>query len=301
MQDLARMAVFAVVAEQLSLSKAAEKLNCSKSAVSKQITALENQLGIKLLYRSARRSRLTDEGEVLAVHCQGILRQYHEALDLSEQLKATPAGKLLLEVPDNLATHVVLPRIGEFHRQQPLINLNLRLRQASLQTLSEDLDVAVVSGELPESSLICRRLGEQQLGLYASPSYLERHDAPNTLEDLADHQCIVTVSDFIRDPSTWMFYAGDELCRINVQSAISVNDMAAVEQLVLDGLGISPLQNFAVAEQVSQGSLIPLLTNFAIPPVPVYALFPERKHLSPKIRVMVDFLCECFEAAGLAR
>ena len=133
MQDLGRMGVFAVVAEELSLSKAAEKLGSTKSAVSKQITALELELGVKLLYRSTRRSRLTDEGHALYQTCGEILERYHSVRSIAEQLKATPAGNLSLEMPDGIATYIVLPHIQKFRAQFPLIKLNLRLRQATFR------------------------------------------------------------------------------------------------------------------------------------------------------------------------
>jgi DNA-binding transcriptional LysR family regulator len=299
MQDLGRMGVFAVVAEELSLSKAAEKLGCTKSAVSKQITALEIELGVKLLYRSTRRSRLTDEGQALYQTCGEILQRYYSVKDIAEQIKATPAGNLSLEMPDGIATYIVLPHIQQFREQYPLINLNLTLRQASFQEVTEDLDVAIVSGQLPESSVVCRRLGHQLLRLYASAQYLEKFGTPATPAELKQHQCIVTENSSVPETHTWIFHHRDELASLDINAAMTVNDILAVKQLVLDGAGVSILQDFAVRKDVEKGRLIALLPTYTISPVPIYVIYPERKHLSPKIRAMVDFLAECFSQAEL--
>ena len=294
MQDLGRMGVFAVVAEELSLSRAAEKLGYTKSAVSKQITALEAELGVKLLYRSTRRSRLTDEGQTLYQVCSEILLRYHSVKDIAEQLQAAPSGNLTLEMPDGIATYLVLPHIQVFRDRYPLINLNLRLRQASFQEITEDLDVSITTGQLPESSVICRRLGDQKLGLYGSTQYLEKFGSPSSPAELATHQCIVTENSSVPETHKWLFRRKNDLVALDINAALTVNDILAVKQLVLDGVGISILQEFAVRDDVEAGKLIALLPGYKIDPVPIYVIFPERKHLSPKIRAMIEFLVECF-------
>jgi len=294
MQDLGRMGVFAVVADELSLSRAAEKLGYTKSAVSKQITALEAELGVKLLYRSTRRSRLTDEGQALYQLCSEILLRYHRVKDIAEQLQAAPSGNLTLEMPDGIATYIVLPHIQAFRERYPLINLNLRLRQASFQELAEDLDVSITTGQLPESSVICRRLGDQKLGLYGSTQYLEKFGTPSSPAELAAHQCIVTENSSVPETHKWVFKRKNDLVALDIHAALTVNDILAVKQLVLDGVGISILQEFTVRDDVEAGKLVALLPGYKIDPVPIYVIFPERKHLSPKIRAMIEFLVECF-------
>jgi DNA-binding transcriptional LysR family regulator len=258
---------------------------------------LEVELGVKLLYRSTRRSRLTDEGQALYQTCGEILQRYYSVKDIAEQLKGTPAGNLSLEMPDGIATYIVLPHIQKFRDQYPLIHLKLRLRQASFQEITEDLDVAIVSGLLSESSVVCRRVADQMLGPYASPQYLEKHGTPLSPTDLADHQCIVADNSSVPETHKWTFRQEDELISLNINAAMTVNDILAVQQLVLDGVGISILQDFAVREAVEQNKLIALLPTYKISPVPIYVVYPERKHLSPKIRAMVDFLAECFQLA----
>ncbi len=209
-------------------------------------------------------------------------------------MTATPSGKLSLEMPDSIASYIVLPRLQEFRENYPLITLSLRLQEASFQEISEDLDVAIVSGPLPDSSLVCRRLGEQVLRPYASKQYLERFGTPTTPAELASHQCIVTENPLVPECSRWGFQRGEELVQLEVNSAIRVNDLLAVKQLVLSGAGISILQEFAVVDELERGELSLLLPDYQLPPVPIYVIYPERKHLSLKIRAMVDFLGECF-------
>ena len=142
--------------------------------------------------------------------------------------------------------------------------------------------------------MVCRRLGEQRLQLCASPQYLKKFGTPSTPDELKEHQCIVTDNSSAPESHTWIFYHEDELISLKVNAAITVNGIPAVKQLVLDGAGISVMQDFAVRDDVATGKLIALLPTYSIPSVPTYVLYPERKNLSPKIRVMVDFLVECF-------
>ena len=294
MQNLSRMGVFAVVADTQSISAAADKLGFTKSAVSKQITTLETELGVKLLYRDMRRTRLTDEGATLYQHCVEILDGYHRVIEMAEQLRGTPSGNLLLEMPTSIARHRVIPQLGEFRQQYPHIHLQLRLRQASLREVSEDLNVAIVTGDLPNSSAVCRRVGEIGLAAYASPKYLETYGYPTHPDQLTTHHCIATEYTAIEDTNRWVFRKGDELIKLEVPAVITVNDTVAMKQLVEDGLGISILQDFAVQKSLKANRLVPILTDYQMPSIPVYVLYSERKLVSPKIRAMVDFLGKCF-------
>ncbi len=241
---------------------------------------------------------MTDEGQALYQSCGEILQRYYSVCDMAEQFSESPSGRLSLEMPDALGTCIVLPHLNRFRQQYPLISLNLILRQASFQEVSEELDVAIVSGLLPDSSVVCRRLGDQVLRPYASRDYLDQWGAPETPRDLAEHQCILMQSGQAPETSQWIFQQGQDVTQLPITGVIAANDIPAIKQLVLEGLGISLLQDFLVAEEVSRGDLVPLLPDYNIPPVPVYVIYPERKLLSPKIRAMVDFLGDCF-ARGL--
>lgn len=298
MQNLSRMGVFAVVAELQSISAAADKLGFTKSAVSKQITALEAELGVKLLYRTMRRTRLTDEGATLYRECADILAGYHRVVDMAEQLRETPSGELLLEIPESIATHRVIPQLGRFRQEYPHIHLRLRLRQASLQEVSEDLDVAIVTGELPDSSAVCRRIGEITLGAYASPAYLAAHGTPAHPDQLTAHHCIATENAATPGANQWVFRQGDDVIQMEIPAVITVNDTVAMKQLVENGLGISILPDYAVQDSLKDNRLLPVLTEYQLPSIPVYVIYSERKQVPPKVRAMVDFLVECFARKG---
>lgn len=299
MQELARMAVFAVVAEEENVSRAAERLGLSKSAVSKQLTALEASLGVQLLFRHARRTRLSDEGRALQPLCADILQRYHGVRDLAEQLKGTPAGRLNLDLTDGIAKFVVLDRLQAFRELYPHIELNVRLGQVSVQGVSDELDVAVVVGELPESSVVCRRLGDIEVQAFASAGYVAKHGWPKTPDQLHQHHCIMVDYRAISASSQWTFINQDQVHNVRVDAAITVNDSVAAKQLALAGAGITMLQAYAVKDEVDSGALVPLLTDYRSPSIPAYVIYSERKNLSPKIRVMVDFLSQCFSDSGL--
>lgn len=297
MQELARMAVFAVVAEQESISRAAERLGLSKSAVSKQITALEESLDLRLLFRSARRTRLTNEGRRLQPLCAEILQRYFSVRNLAEQLKGTPGGSLSLDMPGGIAKYLVLDRLRDFRANYPNIELNLRLRQGSVQDVSDDVDIAIIAGNLPESSVVCRRLGDITTRPFATPQYLEQYGEPQKPDDLHQHSCIVTDYRTVPETGQWTFMRNEEVQTLSIDAVTRVNDSVAAKQLVMNHTGISMLQDFTVAKEVASGDLQALLPEFSSPTVPVYVIYPERKNLSPTIRVMVDFLCECFSSS----
>lgn len=293
------MAVFAVVAEEENVSRAAERLGLSKSAVSKQLTALEESLGLQLLFRNARRTRLSDEGRALQPLCADILQRYHIVRDMAEQLKGTPAGRLNLDLSDGIAKYVVLDRLQAFREAYPHIDLNVRLGQVSLASVSDELDVAVVVGELPESSVVCRRIGDVETRAYASKAYVDKHGAPQTPEQLSQHSCVAIDYRAIAESNQWTFIRGDEVFNHRVDAAITVNDSVACKQLVMANVGIAMLQNYAIKEELEQGLLVPLFNDYRSPSVPAYVIYSERKNLSPKIRAMVDFLSQCFSDSGL--
>lgn len=299
MQELARMAVFAVVAEEENVSRAAERLGLSKSAVSKQLTALEESLGLQLLFRNARRTRLSDEGRALQPLCVDILQRYHGVRDMAEQLKGTPAGRLNLDLSDGIAKYVVLDRLQAFRETYPHIDLNVRLGQVSVQGVSDELDVAVVIGELPESSVVCRRLGDVDSHPFASAAYVAKYGMPSAPDDLHQQHCITVDYRAITESGQWTFILGDEVQNISVDAAITVNDSVAAKQLVMSGAGIAMLQAYAVREELASGALVRVLEGYRCPSVPAYVIYSERKNLSPKIRAMVDFLLQCFSDSGL--
>lgn len=298
MQELARMAVFAVVAEEESVSRAAERLGLSKSAVSKQLTALEESLGLQLLFRNARRTRLSDEGRALQPLCTDILQRYHGVRDMAEQLKGTPAGRLNLDLADGIAKYLVLDRLPVFRETYPHIDIHVRLGPVSVQGVSDELDVAVVVGELPESSVVCRRLGDIENQAFASTAYIDRHGMPKTPDELYQHSCIVVDYRTIAESGQWIFIRDDEVQSVDVNGAITVNESGAAKQLVMSGAGIAMLQAYAVREELAEGALVPVLADYHSPSIPVYVIYSERKNLSPKIRAMVDFLLQCFSDNG---
>lgn len=299
MQELARMAVFAVVAEEESVSRAAERLGVSKSAVSKQLTALEESLGLQLLFRNARRTRLSDEGRALQPLCTDILQRYHGVRDMAEQLKGTPAGRLNLDLSDGIAKYLVLDRLQAFRETYPHIDINVRLGPVSVQGVSDELDVAVVVGELPESSVVCRRLGDIESQIFASAAYVAQHGLPKTPDELHQHSCIMVNYRALSESRQWTFIRDDEVQNVHVDAAITVNDGGAAKQLAMSGAGIAMLQAYAVREELASGVLVPLLTDYHSPSIPAYVIYSERKNLSPKIRAMVDFLSQCFSDSGL--
>jgi DNA-binding transcriptional LysR family regulator len=302
MQNLSRLAVFTHVAKHGSFSGAARSLGISKSSVSKQVTALEEHLGIRLLLRGPRHVQLTDEGAALLAHGNLITNEYTQVLDLAASLKGTPSGVVSVDMPRIFGFSVIRPYLADFLRQYPEIKIRHCTSQNSSQQLArgDDIDIAIVVGDQPDSSLICKRVAIVKNSLYASAQYLQHHAAPTTPAELSQHNCLPVEYPNIDNFTKWQLISDTDQCVINIEGNLIMNDPVQTLQLVKDGHGISMLPDFAVQREIDNGELIQLLPAYSGPTIPAYLIYSQRRHLSPKLRVTIDFLTDCFNAQGLS-
>lgn len=277
---------FVAVAEQQSFTKAAKQLGMSVAQVSRNIAELEAALAIKLLYRSTRSVSLTEEGQLYLQHCRHLVSSLEEANRTLANLSATPRGLIKLTAPVYYGETHIAPLLHQFLVQYPDTELDVHLTNDKLDLVQGGYDLAIRLGTLEDSSLIARKLTSRTQYIVASPDYLCRHGTPNQLSDLAAHQCLTgTVG-------LWRFMQHGKLLTYRPQGRLLCNSGVALRDAALQGLGLVQLPDYYVADYLAAAKLCSVLDNFRQPDEGIWALYPQNRHLSAKVRRLVDFLAE---------
>lgn len=291
------MAIFSKVVEEESFSGAARVMRLTPSAVSKQISRLEDRLGVRLLNRTTRRLSSTEEGAAFYQRCVRILTDIEEAELAVSRLHAAPRGTLRVNCGVAFGRHQISPLIPEFLERYPELSIEITQTDALVDLVDEGADVAIRFGYLRDSSMVARQLAVSRRAICASPAYLEKHGTPETPTELPDHNCVTfsTLAHLnewtfkMEDGSEFPFKAGGNFV---------ANNGETVFEMVLAGLGIARLAEFLVAPAVREGKLVRILRPYYRDmEVPINAVYPTRRHLSPKVRAFVDFMVERFNPA----
>ena len=275
---------FVCVVETESFTAAAKRLEVSVAHISRQVNKLEDRLGAKLLYRTTRKLRLTEVGEVYYQHARKILDDMQAAERAVMEMEGKPTGKLRITAPVYYGEYFLAPLVNDFLLQYPQLDLELKLTNETVDLVKEGYDLAIRLGTLDSSSLMCRKLARRTQYLCASPAYLATHGTPQTLADLANHRCLGGSLDH------WRFLENGKLRNWRVGSAWSCNSGLALKDAALKGLGIVQLPDYYVQAALAQGSLVSLLESHRLPDDGVWVVYPQNRHLSPKVRLLVDFL-----------
>jgi DNA-binding transcriptional LysR family regulator len=275
---------FVAVAECSQFTAAAERLNVSPSHISRQIARLEDRLQTRLLYRSTRRVTLTEAGQTFLQHCQRLQDGREEALRAVGDLNSEPKGLLRMTCAVAYGERFIAPLVSQFMGQYPQLRIDIELSNRPLDLVHEGIDLAIRLGRLQDSQLVATRLAPRRMYLCASPSYLERYGRPHSLSELARHNCLIGSSD------QWALQQqGRELSQ-RVQGNWRCNSGQAVLDAALAGIGLCQLPDYYVLEHLRSGALVSLLEAHQPPNTAVWALYPQQRHLSPKVRKLVDYL-----------
>lgn len=275
---------FVAVAECGQFTAAAERLGVSSSHVSRQIARLEECLQARLLYRSTRKVSLTEAGQTFLQHCRNLLDARDEAWRAVSDLSAEPKGLLRMTCAVAYGERFVVPLVNEFMAQHPQLGVEIQLTNRPLDLLHEGLDLAIRLGRLGDERLVATRLAPREMYLCAAPSYLARAGTPQSLGDLARHNCLIGSSDL------WTFAEDDRETQLRVQGNWRCNSGAAVLDAALRSFGLCQLPDYYVQEHLQRGALVALLDQHRPPNTAVWALHPPQRNLSPKVRQLVDFL-----------
>jgi DNA-binding transcriptional LysR family regulator len=275
------------------MSAAARELGVTPAAVSKRLAQIEARLGVRLVNRSTRRLSLTAEGEVYLENARRILGEIEDLDQLIAGRQDSPRGLLKINAPLGFGRSYIAPAIAEFARKYPEVSLQLQLTDSPADFVQDAVDVAVRFGDLPDTRLIARKIAPNRRLVCASPGYLKAHGVPATPHDLARHQCIVLRQNEAAY-GLWRFTKGRRSETVKVRGNLSSNDGEVTLTWGLAGLGILQRAEWDLARYLRSGRLVQVLEDYALPQADIYAVFPERHHLSAKVRVFVDFLVAYF-------
>lgn len=285
------LAAFVRTADLGSFAAAGKALGLTPSAVGKAVTTLERQLGVRLFQRSTRSLRLTEEGRLFHDRCRRILDDFEDARASLAHALATPNGRLRVSVP-LVSYHLLPPVIPEFIKRFPDVELDIDFNDLIVDLIDQGIDVAIRSGDLPDSRLTSRALRPFRMLLCAAPDYLAEYGTPLRPKDLDHHLAIR-----FRYPNTgklqpWPLRVSEFDFEMRARTVLTCNNMEALRGATESGLGIGFMPDFLARAAIAAGRLQPLLTDFLDGPGQFHLLWASNRHLSPKVRVFVDFLSD---------
>ncbi len=290
---LAAMAVFAKVVDLNGFSAAARELGVSKSAVSKQVARLEDDMGARLLNRTTRRLSLSEAGLAFYQGAQRVLAAAEAAEAAVTHLAAAPRGVLKVNAPMSFGVCHVAPALSAFMARYPELSVELDLNDRVVDLVDEGYDLAIRITRLDDSSLIARRLAPSRNILCVAPEYLKRAGTLLTLEDLADHECLLYA--YQAPAGRWRFHGPGGERQIRVSGRLRVNNGEALLQAAIGGLGIALLPSFICGGALRDGRLGQLMPEWnGRGSADINAVYPASRNLSPKVRVFIDFLAARF-------
>ena len=293
MQNLTDIAIFVKVVELSSFTAAAEALESSQPVVSKAVTRLEEKLGARLLNRTTRRLSLTEAGSELYRRSVRALKEIENAELEVARFQTEPRGTLRVAAPMSFSILHLGPVIQKFLEQFPGVTVELNMSDGQVDIVEEGYDVAIRIGQLQSSNLVARKITPCRQVMCAAPAYLAKRGTPERPEDLLEHNCIVY--SFLMTPREWRLVDADgETHTVPVNGTLHSNNGLVNRAAAVAGAGIVLLPTFYIGEEVRSGALKPVLCNFKPQELAVYAVYPERRNLTPKVRAFVDFLATTF-------
>jgi DNA-binding transcriptional LysR family regulator len=293
MEQLDAMAVFARVVEAESFSGAARALGLSKSAVSKRVSGLEQRLGLRLLNRTTRRLSLTEAGAAFYQGCQRVVAEAAAAERAVSHLASAPRGRLKVNAPMSFGVCHLGPALPDFLARYPELTVELTLNDRVVDLIEEGFDIAIRIAPLTETSLVARRLAPNRSLLCAAPAYLKARGRPGSVAELSHHACLLYSYQAVGD--LWSLKGPEGERRVRVSGPLRVNNGDAILAAALGGLGIALLPGFICGDDLRAGRLVRILPDWGLTPQrDISAVYPAARHLSPKVRVFIDFLVERF-------
>jgi DNA-binding transcriptional LysR family regulator len=294
MDQFKQISTFVDVAAKGSLSAAARAEGIAPAMIGRRLDALEERLGVKLLQRSTRKIALTTEGVAFLEDCQRILADLENAESAVSERSARASGHLLISAPAGFGRQHVAPLIPSFLAEHRDVSVTLNLNDRVVDLIGEGIDVAIRIATLSDSSLIGAKLADNKRVVVASPIYLKRHGTPQSLDDLAKHNCLPISSE--GSQRGWTFRQNGKNVTLKVAGNMVCNDGAVLHDWALAGKGLAWRSMWEVAGAIESGRLVTVLDEFAAPGNDIYAVFAQRRHLPLRIRAFVDFLRHAYAA-----
>jgi len=297
--ELSHLDTFVKVVQTGSFTRAAEQLHSQKAHVSRVISQLEADLGVRLLERTTRSLSLTEVGREFFERAFGILGAAEDARRAVQQAHGEPRGTLRLTCGVEFGMLALNGWVRDYLIRHPGANVDLEMTGRVVDIVHEGFDLAVRVGPLADSTLAARKLGDLNYGLFAAPGYLQRQPQPLVPQDLAQHALIRFSGS--RQRLVWAFTRGTETQRIEPAARLNANNSFAVRDAAIDGLGIGQLPWLLAGPSVSAGALHPVLTDWQLPSAPVHAVFASARYLTPKVRAFIDLAVTSFADVTASR
>ncbi len=300
MLNIEDLVVFVRAVDLGNLSAAGRDLRMTPALVSNRIMRLENKLGVRLLNRTTRRANATPEGAEFYDYCLRIIREAEEAENLLAARRDLPKGALKVSAPVGFGRRHVAPHVPAFLGRYPEIQFRLVLTDRFTDHIEEQVDLLIRNAELPDSSIISRRLAANRRVLCAAPDYLDRHDPIETPQDLQGHNCLL-----LRFPGSkqyqWTLQGDDGPIGLNVSGNMDADDGEILTDWCLNGQGIALKSLWDVGEHIDNGALRIVLPDYPPMSPDVHALYPHSRYLPPRVRVFIDYLVEVYADSPIRR
>jgi DNA-binding transcriptional LysR family regulator len=293
MDKFLEMRTFSAVVEASSFVGAADALDLSKAAVSRHIGDLEGRLGVRLLQRTTRRLSLTEEGEVFYARCKELLSNVEEAEAEITSRRGQAVGLVKINVPVSFGNLHLSNLWGAFALRHSKVSLDVTLTDRSVDLVDEGVDVAIRIAQLPSSTLISRKLSSTRMVLCASPRYLKQAGRPKHPSDLEAHS--VLAYSYWASGDDWEFDGPDGRVRVKTRARLRTNSGDTCRSGALAHQGIVLQPTFLVGADLAEGTLVELMPQYKSIELGIYAVYPTRKHVSPKVRLLIDFLVDWFK------
>lgn len=292
MGQLEDMQAFVRIIDAGGIGLAAEQMDIAKSAVSRRLSELENRLGVTLINRTTRSSKLTEAGENYYTRSQQLLNDINELNNLTSDPNCALNGKLRISVPLSFGLLHLTSAIEQFTREHPELSLDINFSDRETDLIEGGFDLAFRIGDLQDSSLKARKISPIKLIICASPAYLKKHGTPKSPEELRQHQLLKYT---LYENNHWKLI--DKKGRthtVPIKSAITANNGDFLNAMAMSGRGIIIQPTFIAWEALAQKQLIPILSNYKLPEINAYAVYPHTRFASRKVRLFIDFLSERF-------
>lgn len=282
------MKAFVTVAEAGSFTAGADRLGMSKKLASKYVQLLEKRLSTQLLNRTTRTLSLTDSGRRYLERCYKLLEDLEDLEATLNENEVSLSGLLRVSAPQSYGERFIAPLVADFLKLHPRLTIDLRLTDRYIDLANEGIDVSIRIGELKDSSLIARRLGQTELWTFGAPQYFEKHGIPKKPEDLKGHQCVRDSN--YRDGGSWPYVVNGKIQNILIHGGVLVNSAAAAQNIALRGNAIGLAPDYIIASDIEDGRLVRVLAEYPMAVLPIQAVYLQQRHLSPKVRAFIDFL-----------
>ena len=300
MDNLNGILAFVHSAQTRSFTKAARALGMSPSGVSKAISRLEAGYKVRLLHRTSRSVTMTPEGTAFYERCRQIVADLEDAEQLLSRAREQPHGMLRVTLPLSAGRLHLARVIPEFAARYPEVEIEASITDRLVDLIEEGVDVAVRMGKPPDSRLIARQIASGTLATCASPAYLKRHGTPRKPEDLAAHNCIRFVLPSSGRAQAWRFQRNGKPFTLPVSGTLTLDHAEALVEAAKAGTALIQISSYVTAPALRSGELKAVLASFQVESPAIWVMYPQNRHLTPRVRAFVDFMVEWARAAGFS-